>query len=769
MGEYGRATADYTGTLRGELSFKEGDIIEIRDKSPNGWWLGQNPEGDFGCFPYHVVELLPGIKGIEDLNKLQNTMSDHRVTMDSIFSESESLFRDINVTGASVAKKVIAFNLAVAPRVGKVVGVSKTMGEFRILDQVIEAEVPMLVVPKLPPVWADNTDFVITEAMAQARVEVLDSYLMKLLTDPFAEVILHNWLFPDKGVSLQPKVKRQLLSRKSAITEMRTSFQSINTNGSLRSSLLVAIQNVPVLAKVKAAWLPRDDVELGLQAGETVAVLKTRNTSLEGWWEAQNAAGKKGLIPYMYVELYTKKKTTEFYRSAQETLNKNVTLYPKGTKTKRKSKTMSAPISEDCRMDLMAVGIAVEQDGEEAELPEYEKRAHLGDMVSMSYKAHVWNPDTEDMIQFDDVDGLEFVVGNGEVIEGLNEAVQRLQKDSKVRCFLSPNLAYGSIGYPPMVPPDAFLVYDIFLKEIFPPPPPEENDNSFDFGFDPVQQKLYKDLEAIFPEEIESDDSSIGSYDAAEAAGDESNAVPKRSSKTRKFVEQITDANAAAMNPRKHSPKKKNKTRFAHLQAMVKESLNKERPTTKVYSNEPIAFSYSPSDDSRNDKYKAMVKKGATEVAIITALEQDGVDPSGFVQNLLLEKSKVVEEYKSKLERTLGGSHKHPLLSKPVQQRVVRHEGNSEPNYKHDKKKFEMFTPSSPYPKGRGKDKPKGKPRMTPLKLPKQELARPPRDDPAYQKYKDMLTNGIRMKEITQQMRNDGIDPSTFADNVLGI
>eukprot|EP00475_Leptophrys_vorax_P022894 TRINITY_DN3113_c0_g1_i1.p1 TRINITY_DN3113_c0_g1~~TRINITY_DN3113_c0_g1_i1.p1 ORF type:complete len:1018 (-),score=280.14 TRINITY_DN3113_c0_g1_i1:379-3432(-) len=48
-----------------------------------------------------------------------------------------------------------------------------------------------------------------------------------------------------------------------------------------------------------APYAPTDSEELGFQQGE---VLKILETSADGWWVAQNRSGKKGFVPYTYLE-----------------------------------------------------------------------------------------------------------------------------------------------------------------------------------------------------------------------------------------------------------------------------------------------------------------------------------------------------------------------------------------------------------------------------------------------------------------------------------
>mmetsp|Transcript_4540 Transcript_4540/g.5737 ORF Transcript_4540/g.5737 Transcript_4540/m.5737 type:complete len:198 (-) Transcript_4540:123-716(-) len=196
----------------------------------------------------------------------------------------------------------------------------------------------------------------------------------------------------------------------------------------------------------------------------------------------------------------------------------------------------------------------------------------------------------------------------------------------------------------------------------------------------------------------------------------------------------------------------------------------------------------------------------------------DGIDPTGFLQTLVADKTKVVEEYKAKLGNTANLSVK----MKPAQQRLVLersvftsvsdnqdvelekieleseeyeqyknlvHSGlTREVCYKaimddgYDAEAFfdllhlEGDDIGSPVPprtallasplKTQSKDK--GIQRGTPKKHSK-GLLRPKVGSSAYQKYKTLLSKGTSPLTIKTEMKKDGIDPSMFADGVLGI
>lgn len=61
---------------------------------------------------------------------------------------------------------------------------------------------------------------------------------------------------------------------------------------------------------------------------------------------------------------------------------------------------------------------------------------------------------------------LRFRLGVGQVIPGLDEAILNLSLGARARVKIPPSLAYGSRGFPGLVPPDTWIEFDIELLEI---------------------------------------------------------------------------------------------------------------------------------------------------------------------------------------------------------------------------------------------------------------------------------------------------------------
>jgi FKBP-type peptidyl-prolyl cis-trans isomerase len=87
-----------------------------------------------------------------------------------------------------------------------------------------------------------------------------------------------------------------------------------------------------------------------------------------------------------------------------------------------------------------------------------------GMMAEVSYEIKVI---TGDVVYSSEEEGLlSFVIGNGEVISGLEEGILLLNVGDKAKFIIPSHLAYGLVGDGKRIPAKTTLIYDIELVSI---------------------------------------------------------------------------------------------------------------------------------------------------------------------------------------------------------------------------------------------------------------------------------------------------------------
>ena len=99
------------------------------------------------------------------------------------------------------------------------------------------------------------------------------------------------------------------------------------------------------------------------------------------------------------------------------------------------------------------------------------KTPHTADSVEVLYKGSLINGKVFDQTEPDLP--AQFVV-NG-VIPGWTEALEIMREGDEWELVIPPNLAYGTRGQPPVIPPNQTLVFDVTLLKVTPAPPKQED------------------------------------------------------------------------------------------------------------------------------------------------------------------------------------------------------------------------------------------------------------------------------------------------------
>ncbi|XP_064412414.1 peptidyl-prolyl cis-trans isomerase FKBP1B isoform X2 [Latimeria chalumnae] len=61
---------------------------------------------------------------------------------------------------------------------------------------------------------------------------------------------------------------------------------------------------------------------------------------------------------------------------------------------------------------------------------------------------------------------FKFKIGRQEVIKGWEEGVPQMSLGQRAKLTCTPDMAYGAMGYPGVIPPGATLVFDVELLKL---------------------------------------------------------------------------------------------------------------------------------------------------------------------------------------------------------------------------------------------------------------------------------------------------------------
>lgn len=108
---------------------------------------------------------------------------------------------------------------------------------------------------------------------------------------------------------------------------------------------------------------------------------------------------------------------------------------------------------------LILNSIETIQEGDKVNFPK------AGDTVTMHYVGTLLNGNKFDSSR-DRNQPFVTKIGVGRVIKGWDEGVPQLSLGQKAKLICTPDYAYGARGFPPVIPPNSTLVFEVELLKI---------------------------------------------------------------------------------------------------------------------------------------------------------------------------------------------------------------------------------------------------------------------------------------------------------------
>lgn len=93
------------------------------------------------------------------------------------------------------------------------------------------------------------------------------------------------------------------------------------------------------------------------------------------------------------------------------------------------------------------------------------KTAVNGTMVSVHYTGRLQDGTVFDS-SIERGQPIQFMLGAGQVIKGWDEGIYGMKVGEKKTLTIPPEKAYGAAGYPPVIPANATLIFDVELVDV---------------------------------------------------------------------------------------------------------------------------------------------------------------------------------------------------------------------------------------------------------------------------------------------------------------
>ena len=92
--------------------------------------------------------------------------------------------------------------------------------------------------------------------------------------------------------------------------------------------------------------------------------------------------------------------------------------------------------------------------------------ANAGDIVEVHYVGVSWKNGEQFDASWDRGSTLKFGLGKGQVIPVWDQGVAGMKVGGRRKLIIPPELAYGAQGFPPDIPANATLIFDVDLQKV---------------------------------------------------------------------------------------------------------------------------------------------------------------------------------------------------------------------------------------------------------------------------------------------------------------